>query len=107
MRSQAARSAAVLMLWPKPASNPGARRPQWAATCCLTKSVSPELRRQGSLGETGDRRQCFELLDMARDRVEQQMVGAHRNQFLEPLAHLLGGAVDTRGVGALGVVVNL
>ncbi len=35
------------------------------------------------------------------------MVGAHRDQFLQPLAHLLRRAVDTRGVGTLGVVVHL
>ena len=34
------------------------------------------------------------------------MVGAHADEFLELLADLLRGAVDARGVGAFGVVIN-
>jgi hypothetical protein len=32
-------------LWPKSSSKCGARRSQWAATCCLTTSVWPEVMR--------------------------------------------------------------
>ena len=59
------------------------------------------------LRETDDRSQRFELFGIARDGVEKEMVGAHRDQFLEPLAHLLRRAVDARGVGAFRVVVDL
>src|SRR5262249_30411958 len=45
MRSQAARSPGVRMLWPKSSSKLGARRPQWVATCCLTGSVASKVMR--------------------------------------------------------------
>jgi len=43
IRSHATRSAAVRMLCPKSSSKCAARRPQWAATCCFTGSVSTAL----------------------------------------------------------------
>ena len=39
-------------------------------------------------------------------RVEKEVVGAHRHQLFEPLPHQLRRAVDARGVGALGVVID-
>ena len=52
---------------------------------------SPEL---SALGEPHHRGQGFELLGMAADRVEQEVVGAHGYQRFQPLPHLLRCAVD-------------
>src|SRR5262249_12579821 len=43
MRFQAVRSPGVRMLWAKSSSKLGARRFQWVATCCLTRSVGSEV----------------------------------------------------------------
>ena len=59
------------------------------------------------LFEAGEFRHRLQLLSVAGDRVEQQMVRAGGHQILEPLAHLLGRAVDARGVRAGRIVVDL
>ena len=46
------------------------------------------------LFEAGELRHRLQLLSVAGDRVQEQVIGAGRHQFLEPLAHLLGRAVD-------------
>ena len=56
-------------------------------SCLSSTSKSP-------LFQSHHFRQRLDLLGMARHRVQQQVVGAHRDHLLEPLAHLLGRAVD-------------
>src|SRR5579871_501319 len=49
----------------------------------------------------------LDLFGVARHRVYQKMVGAHCRDFFKPFAHLLRCAMDPRGVGAGGVMVDL
>src|ERR1051326_3418068 len=102
MRSQAVRSARVRMLCPKSLSNPGARRFQCAATCCLTSSVCA-IARSLKPCQFG---QGFGLLLVAAGRAEQQMGGAVRRPCFELLGNLLRRAVNAAGIDARRVLVD-
>src|SRR5205085_8697218 len=67
----------------------------------------PNHRKTYALFEPGEFGHRLQLLGVARDRVQQQMSGTGGDQILEPLAHLLGRAVDARRVGAGRIVVDL
>src|SRR5436309_3065431 len=80
----------------------------WLGPSPTTFAVRTDVSRRWSTasGQPHDLGQRLELLGVAADRVEQEMVRAHAHELLQPLTHLLGRAVHTGGIGAVRVVID-
>src|SRR5580658_4609106 len=57
--------------------------------------------------ESGEFSHGLKLLGITRNRIEQQMIGTGRDQFLEAFGHMFRGAVDAGCIGSGGIVVDL
>src|ERR1700730_13475258 len=65
------------------------------------------MRGAAKLGKADDLGKSLDLLFVPGYRIQQKVIGAHRDQLLELLTDLLRRAVNTVGIGLSRVMVDL